>query len=39
MTVLDFVGVFDAVTRLRTMGYRQDISWEICAREEEVVEP
>lgn len=36
MTVLDFVGVFDPVTRLRTMGYRDDISWDICAIKEEV---
>lgn len=36
MTVLDFVGVFDPVTRLKTMGYRDDIQWDICAINEEV---
>lgn len=36
MTVLDFVGVFDPVTRLRTMGFRDDITWEICATMPEV---
>lgn len=36
MTALDFVGVFDPVTRLRTMGFRDDITWEICATTPEV---
>jgi cyclohexyl-isocyanide hydratase len=31
LTVLDFVGVYDAVTRLRG-GYLPDLRWEICAR-------
>lgn len=31
LTALDFVGVHDPVTRLKTMGFRDDISWEICA--------
>lgn len=31
MTALDFVGAFDPVTRLETMGYL-DLDWEICAR-------
>ncbi len=36
LTTLDFVGVYDAVTRLKTMGFRDDISWEICAYTETV---
>ena len=31
MTALDFVGVYDPVTRLKTMGFQSDLSWEICA--------
>ena len=31
MTALDFIGVYGAVTRLKTMGFRQDIQWDICA--------
>lgn len=31
MTALDFVGAFDPVTRLSTMGYL-DLSWGVCAR-------
>jgi transcriptional regulator GlxA family with amidase domain len=35
LTVLDFVGVYDAVTRLRN-GYLPDLRWDICARSERV---
>lgn len=31
LTVLDFVGVYDPVTRLSTMGYRDDLSWDVHA--------
>lgn len=34
MTALDFVGFFDPVTRLGTMGYREDLEWDVCARAE-----
>lgn len=30
MTALDFVGAFDPVTRLTTMGYRE-LDWDVCA--------
>ena len=30
MTALDFVGVFDPLTRLKTMGFLPDIAWDIC---------
>lgn len=32
MTTLDFVGVYDAVRRLKTMGFIEDFAWDICAR-------
>jgi cyclohexyl-isocyanide hydratase len=34
MTALDFVGIYDCLTRLRSMGFTPDLSWEICARSE-----
>jgi len=36
MTLLDFAGVFDPVTRLKTMGFRDDLSWDICATKERI---
>ncbi|HTA75928.1 MAG TPA: DJ-1/PfpI family protein [bacterium] len=38
MTTLDFVGVYDPLTRLKTMGFISDLSWDICARSEQVVD-
>ena len=31
MTTMDFVGVYDAVTRLKTMGFMDDLRWDVCA--------
>ncbi len=31
MTALDFVGVYDPLTRLKTMDFRDDVSWDVCA--------
>jgi len=31
MTALDFVGVYDAVTRLKSMRFIADLEWDICA--------
>jgi transcriptional regulator GlxA family with amidase domain len=31
MTALDFVGVYDPLTRLKTMGLVPDLKWDICA--------
>ncbi|MBI3650516.1 MAG: DJ-1/PfpI family protein [Acidobacteria bacterium] len=39
MTALDFIGVYDAVTRLKIMRYRQDVQWEICAYTATVSDP
>src|SRR5688500_14226088 len=31
ITWLDFIGVYDAVSRLKSMGYMKDLSWDICS--------
>lgn len=31
MTTLDFIGVYDPLTRLKTMGFMEDFQWDICA--------
>jgi transcriptional regulator GlxA family with amidase domain len=36
MTALDFIGVYDPVTRLKTMGFLPDVQWDICAYTSEV---
>lgn len=36
MTALDFVGVYDPLTRLKTMGFVSDLRWEICGLSKEV---
>lgn len=36
LTTLDFVGVYDPVTRLRTMGFMPQLDWELCAPAAEV---
>jgi transcriptional regulator GlxA family with amidase domain len=35
-TFLDLIGFYDAVTRLKTMKFIEDLSWDICALNEEV---
>jgi cyclohexyl-isocyanide hydratase len=36
MTALDFIGVFDPLTRLQSMELLPDVSWEVCAFTAEV---
>ncbi len=36
LTLLDFAGVFDPLTRLGSMGFVPDLEYDICAREERV---
>lgn len=36
MTTLDFAGVYDPLTRLRTMGLMDDLHYEVCAVKESV---
>jgi transcriptional regulator GlxA family with amidase domain len=31
MTALDFVGLYDPLTRLKTMGFMPELKWDICA--------
>lgn len=31
MTALDFIGIYDPITRLQSMGLMPDVHWEICA--------
>jgi transcriptional regulator GlxA family with amidase domain len=31
MTALDFIGIYDPVTRLKGMGFMQNLQWDICA--------
>lgn len=31
MTTLDFIGFYDPVTRLKTMGFIDDLEWDICS--------
>jgi len=31
LTALDFIGVYDPLTRLRTMGFIPDLTWDVCA--------
>ena len=38
MTTLDFVGAFDPLTRLRTMGLMEGVEWDVCAVAREVVD-
>ncbi|OPY36292.1 MAG: hypothetical protein A4E34_00314 [Methanoregula sp. PtaU1.Bin006] len=36
ITLLDFAGVFDPITRLKTMGFRYDLRWDLCARKDTI---
>lgn len=38
MTGLDFVGAFDPLSRLKTMGFLKNIGWEICAVQERILD-
>jgi cyclohexyl-isocyanide hydratase len=38
MTTLDFIGVYDPVTRLKTMGFLPDLNWDVCARSDTVTD-
>jgi cyclohexyl-isocyanide hydratase len=31
LTTLDFIGIYDPLTRLQTMGFMPDLSWDICS--------
>lgn len=36
MTLLDFIGFYDVITRLKTMGFDEDVTWRCCALKEEI---
>lgn len=38
MTTLDFIGAFDPLSRLKTMGFLKNVGWEICAIKEQVTD-
>ncbi|PYS91979.1 MAG: thiamine biosynthesis protein ThiJ [Acidobacteria bacterium] len=38
MTALDFVGVYDPLTRLKTMNFMPELRWDICARTRELTD-
>ncbi len=38
MTALDFIGFYDAVTRLQTMRFMENFTWQICAATSEIVD-
>ena len=38
LTLLDFVGVYDPITRLKSMQFLPDLTWDICALTPEVVD-
>jgi transcriptional regulator GlxA family with amidase domain len=38
MTALDFVGIYDPLTRLKTMGFMPDLTWEICSFTQEIID-
>ena len=38
LTILDFIGVYDPVSRLRTMGFIPDLEWDVCAFSENVAD-
>src|SRR5438045_7912791 len=38
MTALDFVGVYDPLTRLKSMGLMPNLGWDVCAYSEEVAD-
>jgi cyclohexyl-isocyanide hydratase len=38
MTSMDFIGVYDALTRLKTMKFMEDFEWEVCAHTEQVID-
>lgn len=38
MTALDFVGIYDPLTRLKTMNFLPDLEWDICSYTPDVID-
>ncbi len=36
LTALDFIGIYDPLTRLKSMGFISDLEWDLCAIAEQV---
>ena len=36
LTALDFIGFYDGITRLKTLGFKKDLTWELCALSNEI---
>ncbi|QSF35901.1 DJ-1/PfpI family protein (plasmid) [Priestia megaterium] len=36
LTALDFIGFYDGVTRLKTLGFKEDLTWDFCALSNEI---
>ena len=37
MTTLDFIGVYDPITRLKTMGFISDLKYDVCSNKNKIV--
>ncbi|MDQ0338855.1 cyclohexyl-isocyanide hydratase [Caldalkalibacillus uzonensis] len=38
LTVLDFIGFYDVITRLKTMAIKPEVKWDLCALKEQVAD-
>jgi cyclohexyl-isocyanide hydratase len=38
LTTLDLIGMYDPITRLRSMGFRPEFTWELCALQRTVTD-
>lgn len=38
MTMLDFIGFYDPITRIKTMGFDSNLSWDICSYSADVMD-
>lgn len=36
LTALDFIGFYDGITRLKTLGFKKDLTWDFCALSNEI---
>ncbi|MGF9947313.1 DJ-1/PfpI family protein, partial [Priestia megaterium] len=36
LTSLDFIGFYDGFTRLKTLGFKKDLTWDLCALSNEI---
>ncbi|MGG0582169.1 DJ-1/PfpI family protein [Priestia aryabhattai] len=36
LTALDFIGFYDGITRLKTLGFKKDLTWDFCALRNEI---